>query len=166
MNINITSLRRSLYKSLQSPSMPEEKDANAATWNDSPMLFEKSTKLTVKRRTGPKPTVPLIIMHTPEKARGSPKIDGNSSYALNNDSILNNNLSVETILKEIGMAKYIEKFQLEEIDLFVFFNLEPEDMFTLNIDEADHGILLQAIKTYAIWMLAMSDAGDDLLWIL
>lgn len=154
MNINITTLRRSLYKSLQSPSMPEEKHPNATTWNDSPMLFGKPTKETVNGSASSKvkSSVPLINMFTPDKACIAPKIDG-ISYELNNDSILNNNLTVETILKEIGMDKYIEKFQLEEIDLFVFFNLDPADLHELNIDEADRGILLQAIKTYAIWMV-------------
>lgn len=113
--------------------------------------------VTVKRGSQPKPepSVPLINLYTPEYVRSTneyvqPRNDGNDSSQLSDNSILNNNLSIESVLKDIGMKKYIEKFQLEEIDLFVFFHLQPEDLFELNIDEKDHETLLQAIKVYAI----------------
>lgn len=156
MNIDITSLRRSLYQQMQSPSMLEQSGKNSVTWNDSPTMFD-STMVTVKRgsQPKPKPSVPLINLYTPEYVRSTneyvqPRNDGNDSSQLSDNSILNNNLSIESVLKDIGMKKYIEKFQLEEIDLFVFFHLQPEDLFELNIDEKDHETLLQAIKVYAI----------------
>lgn len=94
--------------------------------------------------------MPFINIYTPQKEYVQYQNDGNDISQMGNNSILNNDLSIESVLKDIGMEKYIEKFHLEEIDLFVFSHLEPEDLFELHIDEKDHEILLQAIKVYAI----------------
>lgn len=99
------------------------------------------------------PSMPFINIYTPQKEYVQYQNDGNDISQMGNNSILNNDLSIESVLKDIGMEKYIEKFHLEEIDLFVFSHLEPEDLFELHIDEKDHEILLQAIKVYAIWFV-------------
>lgn len=136
--------------------------------NDSPILLDRSKAKTVQNdspirfdRSKVKPTVPLINMYTPQKERVSPQIDGNDNTSqddspLVNESVLNNNLNIESVLKDIGMQKYIEKFLLEEIDLFVFLHLLPQDLYELNIDEKDHETILQAIQVYAMWLLNIS----------
>lgn len=151
MNIDITSLRRSLYKSMASPSMSEQNGKKSVKWNDSPTVFD-TTMITVTSGSQPKPkrSVPLINIYTPQKEYVQSRNDGNDSSQLSNNSILDKNLSIESVLRDIGLKKYIEKFQQEEIDLFVFFHLQPEDLFELKIDEKDHETLLQAIKVYAI----------------
>lgn len=182
IHIDITSLRRSLLKSLQSPNMAEDNSKKTVRWNDSPMVFDYTKRgghssandspILLDRskakaalndssirfdRSKVKPTVPLINMYTPQKERVSPQIDGNNNTSqdnspLANESVLNNNLNIESVLKDIGMQKYIEKFLLEEIDLFVFVHLLPQDLYELNIDEKDHETILQAIQVYAMWL--------------
>lgn len=134
---------------MQSPSMSEENGKKSVTWNDSPTMFDTSMT-TVKPKPKPMPSMPFINIYTPQKEYVQYQNDGNDISQMGNNSILNNDLSIESVLKDIGMEKYIEKFHLEEIDLFVFSHLEPEDLFELHIDEKDHEILLQAIKVYAI----------------
>lgn len=67
---------------------------------------------------------------------------------LSND-LLNDSLKMESVLKEIHLQKYIEQFNREEIDLFVFSILDVNDLVELGIDEKDRPIMLDAIKTYA-----------------
>lgn len=135
----------------------EDQQKKTVTWNDSPMMFEKNSNpvsnvvrsKTLKHSKDSNPTPksrPKISLPSVYYS----KIDEESSLYMNNNSILNNNFTVDSVLKDIGMEKYIEKFRLEEIDLFVFFNLQPEDLHELNIDEKDHETLLQAIKVFAV----------------
>lgn len=158
MNIDITSLRRSLFEQFSSPSMVPENHEIDTPGSGSPCAVFNPMNITVKRGGGggykPKPaqSTPLLNKRTPPKDTFStPKVNKptTSRFDLSNDSILNTNFRIESVLKEIGLQKYIEKFQLEEIDLFVFFHLEPADLFVLNIAEEDHETMLQAIKTYS-----------------
>lgn len=186
INVDITSLRRSLLTSFLSPSISEENGKMIVTWNDSPMEYDygkrgfnskakpsvplnmvkekvkksvtwsDSSSRCIRANRDPnlkvKPLVPLINLYTPQKEYISPQNHENhNDSSLGNDSVLNNDLSIESVLKDIGMQKYIEKFLLEEIDLFVFFHLEPKDLYTLNIAEEDHETILQAIQMYDIW---------------
>lgn len=151
MNIDITSLRRSLNEQFMSPSMPPVNRKVFTPSSGSPRAVFNPMYITVKRGSKPMPTQ-LVNKYTPLKdtfhAQNVDKTNTSHSN-LNNDSILNTNFRIESVLKEIGLEKYIEKFQMEEIDLFVFFHLVPEDLIELNIAEEDHETMLQAIKTYA-----------------
>lgn len=148
MNINITTLRRSLYTSFQSPSMSDEKGKKTDRWYDSPIQFNSARKPVKNDSNNSDGNLPVpIINKTFSLDEQSIAMDGNKSSPWTN-SILNNNLTIESVLKEIGLQKYIEKFQLEEVDLFVFFQLNPEDLYKLEIDEGDHKIILQTIEFY------------------
>lgn len=46
------------------------------------------------------------------------------------------------------MEKYIEKFEREEIDLFVFSMLKSDDLAELGIKEADRPAFVRAFYTY------------------
>lgn len=67
---------------------------------------------------------------------------------LSND-VMNDSLKIESILKDIHLEKYIDQFNREEIDLYVFSVLNADDLIELSIDEKDRPIMLDAIKTYS-----------------
>lgn len=55
---------------------------------------------------------------------------------------------MENILTEIGMEKYINLFEEEEVDVFVFSMLKIDDLTELGIDEIDRPVFVNAIDTY------------------
>lgn len=57
-------------------------------------------------------------------------------------------MDIAFALKEFGLDKYIEKFEREEIDLFVFSMLNSDDLIELGIDEDDRPAFLRAFDTY------------------
>lgn len=64
-------------------------------------------------------------------------------------NVLNENISIISVLTAIGMSKYIEKFLAEEIDLVAFSVLNRVDLNKLNIAEGDQKTMLEAIDVYA-----------------
>lgn len=64
------------------------------------------------------------------------------------ENILDQSINIATILKEVGMEKYIEKFEREEIDLLVFSMLKSDDLAELGIEEADRPAIVRAFYTY------------------
>lgn len=89
---------------------------------------------------------------TPTNARFSFADQGYSTHLgvenMATPSILEEKFTVISILKEMNMQKYINLFIKEEIDLYVFFNLNYQDMIELGIEEADRPILLNAIDFF------------------
>ena len=71
------------------------------------------------------------------------------SQTQNNDSFLEKTFNVQSILHEIGMEKYVEEFEREEIDVMVFLMLSADDLKELNIAEEDQHIILKAVKNFA-----------------
>ncbi|XP_055323387.1 uncharacterized protein LOC129578603 [Sitodiplosis mosellana] len=86
------------------------------------------------------------------KAFGTPAGQVVSPQLMHNDftpsTLLEETFTVMSILKEINMEKYATLFAREEVDLLVFLMLTRNDMIELGIDEADHIILLNAIRCY------------------
>lgn len=65
----------------------------------------------------------------------------------NNKKLKYSYLKVFRILNDIGMSKYIELFQNEEIDYMVFKMLTNEDLITIGIDnQNDREIVMNAIN--------------------
>lgn len=64
-------------------------------------------------------------------------------------SILNHNIDVHTILKDLNMEHYIELFAREEIDLMVFCLLTVDDLRELDIANEDVEPLMNAVTLYA-----------------
>lgn len=64
------------------------------------------------------------------------------------ENILERTIDIASVLVEIGMEKYIEKFEREEIDVFVFSHLKIDDLVELSIDEADHSAFARAFDSY------------------
>lgn len=62
--------------------------------------------------------------------------------------LLNHNIDIENILKEINMEKYIDMFNREEINVCVFCMLTDADLVELKIDEDDRQPMLDAVKSY------------------
>lgn len=129
------------------------------------ILFSEATP-TPKHIETPKPTNNSLYVVTPNWRKNqtpkpigmsaeriaSPNLGRNSEYNvatnLLEQSLLDKTFTVMSILKEINMEKYATLFAREEIDLFVFLLLTPDDMIELGIDVADRIILLKAIRCY------------------
>lgn len=65
-------------------------------------------------------------------------------------NILDRTFTVRSILKELHLEKYIDLFNMHEIDLFVLSQITAEDLAELGIDECDRDILLEAIEEFGI----------------
>uniref|UniRef100_A0A336MUW0 CSON007887 protein n=1 Tax=Culicoides sonorensis TaxID=179676 RepID=A0A336MUW0_CULSO len=66
-----------------------------------------------------------------------------------NTSDFEHAFSVDTILKEIGMTKYIDLFNMEEINIPVFLTLDDNDLMTIGImDVEERCEILKAVETY------------------
>lgn len=76
--------------------------------------------------------------------------DGNiTTFELEDKSILDHNINVETILKDLEMEQYIETFVREEIDLIAFCLLNINDLHDLKIAAEDVDAIMNAIALYA-----------------
>lgn len=64
-------------------------------------------------------------------------------------SILNENINVQSILKEIDMERYIEKFSTADIGLFEFVMLDEADLTDLGVAECDKSKFMEAVEKYA-----------------
>lgn len=141
------SLRRALHESFA--NLSGEKAANNShnfEWNNSPMQFSPYKAIRQKVQVKAKPATPSIVLRTPSlEIFESPESDGLDDTTSAHNSILDHSWNVVNVLKDIGLDKYIEKFEKEEVDLLVFCNLSPEDLFTLNIDREDHEVMLRAV---------------------
>lgn len=127
---------------MQSPSMYEQKTETSVTWNDSPTVFDHG-------QHGAKPKIKPATANRCNTPWGN-RAKSRNTVAMDSDSILDHNLTIESILRDIGMTKYIKKFHLEEIDLYVFTHMEPKDLYELDIDEEDHETLLDAIQIFSM----------------
>lgn len=63
-------------------------------------------------------------------------------------NVMNENITMANVLKDIGMEKYVDLFKNQEIDLFVFGKLCNDDLTELGVDEADRPAILGAIDMY------------------
>lgn len=109
---------------------------------------------TLKRRTM------FLIPPTPTKIKGNSKL---------NASDFEHKFTVDTILKEIGMTKYINLFESEEVSIFfapngknqdtfltspqinipAFLTLDDDDLITIGImDPEERCEILKAVETY------------------
>lgn len=78
------------------------------------------------------------------------RLNQSSSRASNSMlELLNATITMATILKDIHMEKYIDKFYKEEIDIQVFCVLTLDDLQELNIEMADMKTFLDAIQFYS-----------------
>lgn len=79
----------------------------------------------------------------------SRELDDTYVIASSHSHLMDETLNVELILRDIGLEKYIKKFMIEEIDMFVFSMLNEHDLIELEIDEEDRKTILKAVELYS-----------------
>lgn len=157
LNLDMTSPKLSPIRSVVSSSQSEIADKKKIRRNQVDMKkIRRDLKKYYDYSTIQNPNV-TVSNYDNSPTLSSPVLHNDSFMNARNDSLLNANLSVHSVLKEIGMEKYEEKFFSEEIDLFTFSLLTAQDLDILGVDEADQEVLMEAVCTYEKMLVDQAD---------
>ncbi|XP_063696231.1 ankyrin repeat and SAM domain-containing protein 6-like [Culicoides brevitarsis] len=97
-------------------------------------------QMTSEREKAHKRRTMFLLPPTPTTIRDNNKL---------NTSDFEHKFTVDTILKEIGMTKFINLFESEEINIAAFLTLDDNDLISIGImDPDERREIIKAVETY------------------
>lgn len=149
MNENTIKIKNIIYR--KTPTILPEAFAaftQLSTRSLSPMFLNKSAKWSSSSSSSTSSPLNLSVA-----SQNDSMLDVNCEPTMpinsNISDILNHTTEIRSILTEINMTKYIERFVENEIDIIAFCLLEIDDLHELEIDEGDVIPMLDAVKLYS-----------------
>lgn len=140
---SLSPLRRTLF-----PTEADESPKYELISPDSPQTPSNTLKRLLEPPSLKRVNRSFDQYHTPSGHFAS---DLSECHDMLTPNILEKTFTVRSILKELHLEKYIDLFNMHEIDLFVFSQITSEEMAELGIDDCDREILLEAIEAYGVY---------------
>lgn len=121
-----------------SPDSPQSTD----DWNSSTQSLVE-LDMPIDEQLTPK----INVVFSPDGGSRTPIFD--DTYIDQAENHMDENISVDMILREIGLEKYIGKFEMEEVELLTFSMLNYDDLVELDVDEGDRETILYAVGWFS-----------------